>query len=159
VWDADEAQAFLTAAKAAGPQMSAFCRAGARLGRTEGRVARSAVERSRSGEGNRDLRPPAHESGGEDSGLPLLTNNFGQRASARVINAAKVRPITVHGLRHTLATLLLRAEVAPHVVQRRLGHTRIEITLGTYAHCLPSMQQEASRRLGSLLYSESVINS
>ena len=36
----------------------------------------------------------------------------------------------------------------PQVVQRRLGHKRIEITLGIYAHLLPSMQQDAARRLG-----------
>jgi integrase len=70
-----------------------------------------------------------------------------------------VRRITIHGLRHTSATLLLKAGVPAHVVQRRLGHKRIEITLGIYAHCLPSMQQDASRRLGSLLYGGSVINS
>jgi integrase len=57
----------------------------------------------------------------------------------------------VHGLRHTAATLLLRAGVAPHIVQRRFGHKRIEITLAIYEHCLPSMQRDASRRLGSLL--------
>ena len=66
--------------------------------------------------------------------------------------AAKVRPITLHGLRHTIATLLLKAGVPAQVVQQRLGHRRIEITLGIYAHVLPSMQQDAARRLGALLH-------
>ena len=91
--------------------------------------------------------------GREDSlGLPLQSNNIGQREFARVLKAAKVRRITIHGLRHTSATLLLKAGVAPQVVQQRLGHKRIEITLGIYAHVLPSMQQDAARRLGALIY-------
>lgn len=94
-----------------------------------------------------------HLHGREDSlGLPLQSNNLGQREFARIITAAKVRPITFHGLRHTSATLMLQAGIAPQVVQQRLGHKRIEITLGIYAHALPSMQQDAARRLGALLH-------
>ena len=85
-------------------------------------------------------------------GLPLLSNNLGQREFAKIITAAKVKTITIHGLRHTSATLLLKAGVPPQVVQRRLGHKRIEMTLGIYAHVLPSMQQDAARRLGALLH-------
>ena len=59
--------------------------------------------------------------------------------------------LTAHGLRHTCATLLLQAGVPVHVVQERLGHKRIEITLGIYAHVLPSMQQDAASKLAALL--------
>lgn len=91
--------------------------------------------------------------GREDSlGLPLQSNNLGQREFARLIRAANVRPITFHGLRHTSATLMLKAGVPAQVVQQRLGHKRIEITLGIYAHVLPSMQRDAARRLGTLLH-------
>lgn len=91
--------------------------------------------------------------GREDTlGLPLQSNNLGQREFARVIKAAGVRPITVHGLRHTTATLLLKTGVPPHVVQQRLGHKHVEMTLSVYAHVLPSMQQDAARRIGALLH-------
>ncbi len=91
--------------------------------------------------------------GREDSlGLPLQSNNLGQREFARLIKAAGLRPITIHGLRHTSATLLLKAGVAPHVVQQRLGHKRVSTTLDIYAHALPSMQQDAAQRLGALLH-------
>jgi integrase len=70
----------------------------------------------------------------------------------RLCAIAKVRPITVHGLRHTSATLLLAAGVPPHVVQRRLGHKRVEMTLNLYAHVLPSMQADAASRLAVLLH-------
>lgn len=65
---------------------------------------------------------------------------------------AGVKRITVHGLRHTCATLLLAAGVQPHVVQRRLGHARVETTLNLYAHVLPAMQADAAARLAVLLH-------
>jgi integrase len=50
--------------------------------------------------------------GRQDSlGLPVQSNNLGQREFARILKAAAVRPITIHGLRHTSATLLLKAGV------------------------------------------------
>jgi integrase len=85
------------------------------------------------------------------SGL-LSVNNLGQQEYARLIAAAKVKPITLYGLRHTCASLPLSAGVPPNVVQQQLGHKRIEITLEVYAHVLPGQQRDAARRLSSLLY-------
>ena len=48
-----------------------------------------------------------------------------------------------HDLRHTHATQLLRAGVNAKVVSERLGHANVSITLNTYAHVLPDMQQSA----------------
>jgi integrase len=79
-------------------------------------------------------------------------NNIGQNEHLRLIKAAGVRPIKFHGSRHTCATLLLQAGVPIKVVQERLGHKRIEITLNIYAHALPSMQQDAAVRLAVLLH-------
>jgi integrase len=91
--------------------------------------------------------------GREDSlGLPIQSNNLGQREFARLLKAANVRRIKFHGMRHTSATLALKAGVPIHVVQQRLGHKRVEITLGIYAHVLPSMQADAARKLGALLH-------
>jgi len=85
-------------------------------------------------------------------GEPLQINNLGQREYRRLIKAADVRPIRFHGLRHTCATLMFQAGVPVKVIQERLGHKRIEMTLGIYAHVLPSMQQDAASRLGALLH-------
>ena len=84
-------------------------------------------------------------------GAPLHEMWLNKRLKA-FCETGKVRAIKAHGLRHTSATLLLAAGVAPHVVQRRLGHKKVEMTLNLYAHVLPSMQADAATRLASLLH-------
>lgn len=39
-----------------------------------------------------------------------------------------------HGLRHTYGTDLMRAGVAPRIVQERMGHSNVTITLNLYSH-------------------------
>jgi integrase len=73
-------------------------------------------------------------------------------AFAKATRAAGVPDIGVHGLRHTSATLLLAAGVQPHVVQERLGHADIAITLGLYSHALPQQHTDAARLLGNAIY-------
>jgi integrase len=73
-----------------------------------------------------------------------------QREFPKVVAAAGVRLIKVHGTRHTAATLLLQAAVPVQVVAQRLGHADITETLNTYAHALPDMQRDATK-LGVLL--------
>lgn len=58
--------------------------------------------------------------------------------------------LSLHGLRHTWATLALRAGVHPKVVQERLGHATISITLGTYSHVTMGMGREAAELVASL---------
>lgn len=59
--------------------------------------------------------------------------------------------VRFHDLRHTCATLLLQAGVHPKVVSEMLGHSTVTITLDTYSHVLPSMQQDAVARLEAAL--------
>ena len=48
-----------------------------------------------------------------------------------------------HGLRHTRATMLLKQGVNPKIVQERLGHSTISVTMDIYSHVIPSMQKDA----------------
>ncbi len=70
---------------------------------------------------------------------------------ARAVEAAQLPPMTLHGMRHTMATLLLAAGVHPKIVQERLGHASIRMTLDRYSHVTPVMQQEAAAILDGLL--------
>jgi integrase len=55
-----------------------------------------------------------------------------------------------HDLRHTCATMLL-GKVNIKVVSERLGHANVKITLDTYSHVMPSMQEQAAAEMGALL--------
>lgn len=51
--------------------------------------------------------------------------------------------MTLKGLRHTHATMLMRSGVNPKIVQERLGHSTISTTMNIYSHVTPTMQRDA----------------
>jgi len=87
----------------------------------------------------------------KENGDPIQINNFGQRSFANLIESAGVKKIRFHDLRHTCATLLLAKGVNPKIVQERLGHSDISMTLNRYSHVTPTMQDQAARLLGDAL--------
>jgi integrase len=64
---------------------------------------------------------------------------------------AKIAGASFHSLRHTAATQMLELEVPPKVVQERLGHSTIAITMDLYSHATPSLQLEATHRIEGIL--------
>ena len=60
------------------------------------------------------------------------------------VKQAKLPEIRLHDLRHSHATLALRAGIHPKVVSERLGHATVAITLDTYSHAIPALQEEAA---------------
>jgi integrase len=78
-------------------------------------------------------------------GSPWRPSAFSM-AFMRMVRAAGLPPMRLHDLRHTHASQLMRAGVNPKVVQERLGHASIGITLDLYSHVLPGMQEEAAQR-------------
>jgi integrase len=63
------------------------------------------------------------------------------------IKKVGVKKIRFHDLRHTHATIMLQLGEHPKVVSERLGHSNVNITLNTYSHVLPNMQEDAARKL------------
>ncbi len=84
---------------------------------------------------NRDLVFPDLRGG-------YFNPNYLLRVFKKLLNEAGLPHMPFHDLRHSAATILLSMGVNIKVVQELLGHSNISITLGTYAHLLPSMQQE-----------------
>jgi integrase len=66
--------------------------------------------------------------------------------------------IRFHDLRHSHATQLLLAGVHPKVAAERLGHADVGLTLNTYSHVLPGMQEDAAARIDAV-FQPSVANS
>jgi len=85
-----------------------------------------------------------------DDGAPISLDAVTYRFQS-LVRRAEVRRISFHGMRHTHATLLLAAGANIKVVSERLGHSSIQITLDTYAHVLPEMEQQAAIAIGAML--------
>lgn len=71
---------------------------------------------------------------------------------------AGLKPIRLHDLRHTHATLLLLSGVHPKVVSERLGHASVAITLDIYSHVLPGMQEAAVKIFDEMMEKASETN-
>jgi len=72
-----------------------------------------------------------------------------------LVKRAGLPKLSVHGLRHTWATLAMAAGVPAKVVQEHLGHTHITITLQTYSHVSPGMDRDAVDLVASLFRRQS----
>lgn len=101
-----------------------------------------------------DLARPGSFIFGNDKGELRNPLQVSKRWTVRVRQAREANldlpTISLHGLRHTHATLLLELEVPPKVVQERLGHSSIAITMDLYSHVTPTMQKTAVDRFSSL---------
>jgi integrase len=86
-------------------------------------------------------------------GTPHNSRNLTHRHFQPILERAEL-PSTfrLYDLRHSCATLLLAAGENPKVVSERLGHASIVLTLDTYSHVLPSMQQAATEKLEKMLF-------
>ena len=84
-------------------------------------------------------------------GTLVNPTNLRKRSFAPLLEKAGLPPIRFHDLRHTCATLLLSRNVNPKIVSEMLGHATIAITLDTYSHVLPTMQDSAARALEDVL--------
>jgi integrase len=83
-------------------------------------------------------------------GTPLDERNV-RRAFRSILWRAELPTIRIHDLRHTCASLLLVQGVHPRIVMETLGHSQISLTMDTYSHVLPALQQEAARQIDTLL--------
>ncbi|MFC1873374.1 tyrosine-type recombinase/integrase [Chloroflexota bacterium] len=84
------------------------------------------------------------------NGKPLRPNTV-SRAWAILAAKAGVKVIRLHDARHTHASLMLKAGIHPKIVQERLGHASIQITLDTYSHVAPGLQEAAAAQFDKLV--------
>lgn len=86
-------------------------------------------------------------------GTPHSLRNLTERHFRPILKRAKLSAsFRLYDLRHSCATLLLSAGENPKVVSERLGHASVVLTLDTYSHVLPTMQEAATEKLESLLF-------
>ena len=80
----------------------------------------------------------------DEFGGPIHPDWF-SREFNRIVRSIDVPHSRLHDLRHTYATLALKAGVHPKVVSERLGHANIGVTLDLYSHVVPSIARVGSR--------------
>lgn len=94
---------------------------------------------------------------GDDDGQPRSPDAMTSRWDRRLKWAAKVKKfehlprVTLKGLRHTHATILMELGIPPKVVQERLGHSTITTTMNIYSHVTPTLQKNAVEQFASRL--------
>jgi integrase len=84
-----------------------------------------------------------------EDGQPLAESTL-RRAFIAMLRRAGASEIRIHDLRHTVATLLLGADVHQKIVSEMLGHSRTSITMDLYSHVTPTMQREAVSALEAI---------
>jgi len=88
----------------------------------------------------------------QPNGRPLDARRDWQ-AWKDLLRTAGVRDARLHDARHTAATLLLQQAVPARVAMQVLGHSQIQLTLGTYSHVVPELAQEAADRIDAAQWS------
>jgi len=83
-------------------------------------------------------------------GTPLDPSNM-SKDFKDTLKMARLPNIRFHDLRHTAASLMLLQGIHPKIVQERLGHSDISLTLNTYSHVIPTMQEEAAEKMDEIL--------
>jgi integrase len=85
-------------------------------------------------------------------GSPLLPNSV-THAWIKVARRCGLKGIRLHDARHTHASIMLKHGIHPKIVQERLGHAGIAITLDLYSHVTPGLQQAAADKFDAILLS------
>lgn len=88
----------------------------------------------------------------------LIHPNIVSKTFDRLVKKHELPRITFHGLRHSSATAALVGGVPAKVVSERLGHSSVGITLDTYSHVLPSMDEDAAAVISALVLPSNVSN-
>jgi integrase len=83
-------------------------------------------------------------------GKPLRPNTV-SRAWTIMATRSGLKVIRLHDARHTHASLMLKQGVHPKIVQERLGHATIAVTLDTYSHVAPGLQEAAAAGFDKLV--------
>jgi integrase len=87
-----------------------------------------------------------------EDGNPLLPDTI-THAWIKLVRKTGLKNIRLHDARHSHASLMLKLGIHPKVVQERLGHSSIQVTLDTYSHLAPGLQEAAAEKFDQMLKS------
>ena len=85
------------------------------------------------------------------TGTYIRQSNLHRRHFKPILQAAGLPDMRIYDLRHSAASILLALGENPKVVQERLGHRDVGLTLNTYSHVVEGLQQQATARMAQAL--------
>ena len=86
---------------------------------------------------------------GPDGGPLRHSNWYPRHFKPAVIRAGLPRTTRFHDLRHTYAALLIAEGAHPRAIMERMGHSTINVTLGTYGHLFPAIDAQLDDALAA----------
>lgn len=91
--------------------------------------------------------------GPEDSKQRLFpyTKHYLYKYMKKGCDLSGVKPIRIHDLRHSHASLLVELGFSPLLIAERLGHERVQTTMDVYSHLYPNKQKEVAARLNEIM--------
>ncbi|MFC1958514.1 tyrosine-type recombinase/integrase [Chloroflexota bacterium] len=109
-------------------------------------------------EGNtpRPITGNAHFSSGSSVSILYRPDTI-THAWIKQVRKIGLRGIRLHDARHSHASLMLKQGVHPKIVQERLGHSNIQLTLDTYSHIVPGLQEAAAMNFDKEVFKYSSI--
>jgi integrase len=81
-----------------------------------------------------------------ESKYKLISNTNANKLLGKTLQELGIDPITIHGLWHTHASVLLYKKVSINYVSERLGHIGIETTYKYYSHVIKEMREEKEKQ-------------
>lgn len=88
----------------------------------------------------------------------LDADNMVKRRFIPVLKKAGVNIIRFHDLRHTYASLLIAQNIPIKYIQRQMGHGSIQVTMDTYGHIMPEVNQQGVNALDNLFENKKTEN-
>lgn len=83
-------------------------------------------------------------------GHAIVPERF-SKSFAHFVRQADIPPVSLHAIRHTHLSQLLRSGVHPKVASERAGHASVAITLDIYSHVIPGLQEDAATRVDAAM--------
>lgn len=87
----------------------------------------------------------------QKNGKPYRPDSWTQKWE-RFVKYHNLKHIKFHALRHSYTSVMLQAGISPKVMQERLGHSDISMTLNVYAHTVPELNKAAGEKIDELIF-------
>src|SRR5262249_28304440 len=88
-----------------------------------------------------------------EDGSPIEPDRFAKHQFATAVKRAKIGKVRFHDLRHTFGSIKIEQGENLYYVQRQMGHSSIEITVGVYGHLIEARKAAAAAKTDEFIFS------